>query len=107
MGNLRKIKMKTERNFYKIKPFLSFLIMLLVNNVTNLHFDFSKDEQKCIIEEFFLDTIAIIKWKIFASKEASDIHLSSLANSFKVYVFRDSTNEILKEYMVHKLTEKI
>ena len=50
--------MKAKLNLCKIK--LIFFLVFLINYVTSFHFDFSKEAEKCIIEEFFNDTVSLI-----------------------------------------------
>jgi hypothetical protein len=52
---LRK-KMKVQKTFRKIKLLVLFF-NFFINFVTSFHFDFSKNGEKCIIEEFFFDTV--------------------------------------------------
>ena len=51
--------MKVKNFLNKIK--LIFYFIFFLNCVTSFHFDFSKDGDKCIIEEFFSDTVSQIK----------------------------------------------
>ena len=41
---------------------LIFYLVFLINYVTCFHFDFVKEGEKCIIEEFFNDTVSLINF---------------------------------------------
>lgn len=54
------------------KLFKFTLLLSLISFALSLHFDLSKENKKCYIEELFENSVAVIKYKLWSSPQGVD-----------------------------------